>query len=468
MTEVTIKQQKGLSAIFKQLGELSRNIFHSKLKEESISFSSLWEQVWMASWDLEDWYFLIDLYIEESTGEIFGIFSCEGKLYRASIAIDSSNTAIIGELTQVKEVFEPVENSFLITNMADGGVRWFLIACSSVLNRSASIDSSLLFDNLIKRCNDTGQFPYLTYYHLDEPLKMGTTDWLARDGNLLLMSGLFDEDNEIAECMKRAYADDPEYWGASISFWASEGRMEQIAENIFVPMYTDGTFKEVSILAEEHANCLFTSMYSDRKVIQMNDEIKQQLKKLFGGNEDLLNKVVDQVDASNQLILDENLVRRSTPKIAPAEPIQEPSSPVDSSEPTPVEDAKVSASKEIEVDDDLVKTIVEQMVKHPAVLEAFKPISDLIQSMEKLQESMEEKTTALESSSSELKQNFESRLNELEKSEEKKKEEWQNDLPKNQTLKINYRPKEQEETHDDKLTRAEIADQTLQKINAKR
>ena len=95
---------------------------------------------------------------------------------------------------------------------------------------------------------------------------MGMTDWVARDGNLLLASGLFDKDSKIAECMQRAYDDNPEYWGASISFWPLDGHMEQIAEGISVPMYTDGEFEEISILAEKDANCLFTALHSKRKV----------------------------------------------------------------------------------------------------------------------------------------------------------------------------------------------------------
>lgn len=259
------KEDRGwIVEIFDSIRDISSKLFH-RLKEESVSIPNLYEQVWSKLMELPEWTWLLDLYVDESNNQIFAIVSKEGLIYRAEVTLRNDGIDL-GELIQVKEVFEPVSNKLLIRRQADGLTRWFLIASSSVLNRSASIDSSKLFDNLIKRSYDSNKFPYLTYYHLGETLKMGMTDWVARDGNLLLASGLFDKDSKIAECMQRAYDDNPEYWGASISFWPLDGHMEQIAEGISVPMYTDGEFEEISILAEKDANCLFTALHSKRKV----------------------------------------------------------------------------------------------------------------------------------------------------------------------------------------------------------
>lgn len=447
---------KGLHDLFVSLGDLAGQLFHSgKPKEESISFSSLYEQVWAATWDMDKWYWLIDLYKEDSSDAIFAVFSCEGLLYKAEITVENSKISI-GELVQVQEVFEPIKNGFLIENQKDGSSRWFLVSCSSVLNRSASIDSTQLFDNLIKRCEDSGKYPYLTYYHLGEPLKMGVTDWVARSDNLLMASGTFEKDNVIAECMKEAYEKDPSYWGASIAFWAIEGKMEQIAEGISVPMYTDGEFEEISILAEEHANCLFTSLYSNRKVTHMRDDLIEQISKLTGGNEELTSKIVSTVDSVNDTIKAEGLITREAPKVDPVTPNPE------GSVETPAESTE--SVKTVEVDEGLVNDIVKQLVSHPSIAEALKPIATLAQSLEETKKSIETRLTSLEAQENEIKNSVEGRLQKLELDDQSKQEDWEKNLPRNVPTKVVYRAKGSSvpQTQSESSTSAaEIAAQTL-------
>jgi hypothetical protein len=464
----TQEDPMGLKEIFSAIGKLGGQLFQNrKLKKESVSFSNLYEMVWTATWDLQDWFWLVDLYVEETTGELFALFAKEGLLYKAPITVETSKISI-GEIVQVQEVFNPVQNGLMIRNQADGTSRWFLISSSSVLNRSASIDSTQLFDNLVKRCQDTGKYPYLTYYHLGAPLKMGTTDWVARDGNLLLSSGTFEKDNKIAECMKEAYEKDPSYWGASIAFWPYKGQMEPIAEGISVPMYTDGEFEEISILAEEHANCLFTSLYSNGKVTHMRDDLVKQINVLTGGNKELTDKIVSAVDSTNEDIQKNGLITRQAPDIDPATPPAEtppgsttaPASPPASSEVSPTEPA---TSKVVEVDDELVKDIVQQMVKEPIVSEALKPIANLTQSIEDFKKSFETRMASLETQSSETKSSIEGRLQKLELDDKAKKEEWEKNLPRSPAVKIQYRAKAGSEL-EEKPSPAEIAAQTLEKL----
>lgn len=476
---ITKNEPMSLKEIFVSLGKLGGQLFQSsRLKKESTSFSNLYEMVWVATWELQDWYWLVDLYVEEATGELFALFAKDGLLYKALITVEVSKISI-GEIVRVQEVFNPVQNGLVIKNQVDGTSRWFLISCSSVLNRSASIDSTKLFDNLIRRCKETGEYPYLTYYHLGEPLRMGITDWVERDGNLLLSSGTFDKDNPIADCMKEAYEKDPSYWGASIAFWPYEGQMEPIADGISVPMYTDGKFEEISILAEEHANCLFTSLYSNRKVTHMRDDLIKQINVLTGGNEELTKKIVSTVDGTNDDIKKNGLITREAPVIAPATPPVEstsevvpapapaPASTPASSDVVPTEPA-TKTPPVVEVDEELVKDIVQQMVKDPLVAEAFKPVAILAQSVEDLKKSLETRLASLETQSSETKSSIEGRLQKLELDDKSKQEEWEKNLPRNLPVHVQYRAKSTSpEGTEEKPSSAEIAAQTLEHLGKK-
>lgn len=451
MNDSVSEKNKWLTDILSGLKDITGKIFH-KLKEDSISIQEVYDKIMIKLSQNEEWTWLIDLFVEDSSNRIFAVFSKEGLLYRSEIFLENSEISI-GDLIPLKEANEPISNSILINRQNDGETRWFMIASSNVLNRSASIDSSELFDNFIRRAKDSGKYPYLTYYHLGEVFRMGSTDWLAREDNLLLASGLFDKNNIISDCMQKAYVGDPEYWGASVSFWAIDGRMEQIADGISVPMYTDGELEEISILAEKDANCLFTALHSKRKVNQMRDELISQIKILTGGDEQLANELIKKVDESNGQIVANGLITRQaqseevvsedTEKSESEEPIleQEPESSEElSTEPSGV--------PELEIDEEVINSIVAQMIENPKVKETFDEVSKLREAFTLLSESVSSFTTLMNTELSSLKADsrkegdlISERLNKLELEEESKREEWMNDMPKNSKTVIKYRPR---------------------------
>jgi hypothetical protein len=477
---IAVKDKNVLRQIFEGLGSLSALIFPA-LKKESLSFSNLYEQVWAKSAEFPEWVWLIDLFIEESTKQTFALFSKEGLLYTAEIIVENSGISI-GELIRVKEVFEPISNNLLIRQQNDGTKRWFLISCSSVLNRSAAIDSTKLFDNLIKRATESSKFPYLTYYHLGDPLKMGMTDWLARDGNLLLSSGTFEKDNPIADCMQEAYEKNPEIWGASISFWPFEGHMEPIMDGVSVPMYTDGEFEEISILKEQDANCLFTALHSNRKVNKMDQKLVDQLKVLFGDNEDLLGKVVAQVDESNKTITEQGLIARQAPVItqtAPDPVVPSTTAPV-STDPAVVEptaedpavvDPPISSPEDenevpIEIDEKIVDSIVEKLSKYPNISQAASAALKAEAAVKVIQDSLGQELAELRAANAKTQETVSARLSKLELDEEKKRDEWQKDMPKNSKVVVNYRPRGNSAVDDPSGVKSmqEIAEESAAKI----
>ena len=439
--------------------------------EESVKLSAIYEQVWMAIMSIPDdsWLWLVDLYIEEETKEIFAVISREGLLYKAAIEVLSDGVSI-GELIQVKEVFEPVkESTMLIKRQSDGSVRWFLIASSNVLNRNAAIDSSQLFDSLIKDAYDNNRFPYLTFYHLDEAFKMGMTDWVAREENLLLASGLFD-DSKLGNCMIRAYEEDPSYWGSSISFWPTDGHMETVAENIDVPMYTKGYFEEISILPEKQACCLFTALKSKGKVNRMKPDLIDSIKKL-AGDDQTAEEFINNVDEVNREIVDKGLVRRETTteqsqtetdEIVPTEdgetPAEVPAAPV-----TPtVEESTNSSVPELEIDEEIIGEIVQQVVNHKTYVEAVGDIQTFEKEIKSSIENLAKDVADLRGHVMKENKILQDKLAKLGKEEEEKKQDWIKDLPRNKQSIAIVRARVQPDSPENKESLEEIAQRTVE------
>jgi cation transport regulator ChaB len=340
-------------------------------KERAISMPDVYNQVSSQLWEQEDWAWLVDVFMEESS--LFAILAIEGKLYRANISVDTStNTATLSERStwfEVMQEFMPVSQSLRIHRQADNTYRWFLLAGTTVLNRNGSIDSSELFDSMIAKCESGEPYPYLTFFHIGEKMQMGMTDYLARDGVALIASGTFD-DSKIALAMIQAYEADPEYWGSSICFWVNEYHMEEIAKDVKVPVYTDGSFVEISILPEESACALFTTLRSTKEVKRMsNPKVVEAVNKLAGGDEELANEFLSTVDEVNRKVEDEKLIHRD------AEPTPEPEpDPAPATESVPV----------LELDEAAINKVAEAMTLTPA----FVTMQETMAEMQKQLQSM--------------------------------------------------------------------------------
>jgi hypothetical protein len=152
------------------------------------------------------------------------------------------------------------KQTFFIQRTSDNRYRWFAWpACTAFINRDQEIDSMALFDNFIDRIEKTQEWPYLTFFHQGETLKMGEADFVAREGVAYLVSGLFDQSKLANETVMGLLASEPGYWGTSIRY-APIGKPYYIKNREhLVPVYSDGIHKEVSILPEFAASSIFTA-----------------------------------------------------------------------------------------------------------------------------------------------------------------------------------------------------------------
>jgi hypothetical protein len=444
-----------LRSVFVNLQGILRDLFTNLPQEQSLGLQQLYEQVWNASADSEDWMWLVDLYIDERNGSISALFAKDGKLFMSPVTIADTG-AVLGQLQEVKTEFQPIANSIRVHQGLNGEPdRWFLIASSTVLNRMGYFNSQELFDNLIKHSVDTGKYPYLTFMHLGEAMKMGMTDWVARDGNIMLASGTF-EDNEIARLMKQAWIAEPDYWGSSISFWPSAHRMLTIAEGIDIPVYTDGDFEEISTLPELDACCLMTAMVAQRKVKQgMDKRVEDALLKLAGGDAHIFEDLKAKVDGANTQIQTEGLLHQAASPADDTTPVVEPVVTASVVEPAD------RAQQELVLDESLTLKIVEQLASHPSVLQTFA-------ASEVRLAAMEQSLTEIQAKLDGFLVKTDQRLAVIETPVAQQVDETLKNLSRSQLKpKVVYRPSEQTPdpaTPAHKQSAAEIAEQTLANI----
>jgi len=273
--------------------------------------------------------------------------------------------------------------------------------------------------------------------------------------------------------MQRAYSDNPDYWGASISFWPLDGRMEKIAENVSVPMYTDGEFEEISILAEKDACCLFTALHSKERINRMKDELKAQIRLLVGEDEELANSIISQVDESNKTITENGLIRRQSEESPDPESEEvvekDPEVEEDDSEEEEEEKVEDSISTDsippvIEIDEIVVDAIADKVLQSSQLSEISDSLKSLQKEVEELGKKLASETAEIIAASKKEGDLISERLSKLEVDEEEKRENWLNDMPKSSKTVVKYRPRTQSVEAEHEASFDEIASKTLENI----
>jgi hypothetical protein len=428
------------------------------LMNRSVSVSDFYNQIASKLWNDDEetgsWSWLVDLYFDESMS-LFAIVAREGKLYKTPISFNGKDVSL-GEYTEVQMEFEPVSQSVRISRQKDNSVRVFLTAATSVLNRNGAIDSRDLFDNMIKRAVDTGKYPFATYCHLGEEFKMGVYDFIARDGNVLLASFKMD-DNEVSRAMISAYEKTPDYWGSSISFYPLEEKYLLVEQSVRVPVYVDGEFYEISILPESIACSFFTSLVTAKEERSMDERIREALRTLAGDDEELLKDFESRVDGINRTISDKGLITRTseteTPEVTPSETPVVPEVPATS-----------APTQEIFVDDTVISRISIALLQNPLF---GKFMQDINNSVEQAKTGVASAASALTEAKSSY-DDLVKRIGKLEGTEEVKRKTWTDDLPRNQSLVVSFRPRASEVSSDGvvekKAPLSDTANETLSRI----
>jgi hypothetical protein len=281
----------------------------------AIAYQQIYEQVYaglQAALGEDSYARLVDVY--DDLGQTYAIVSANGKLYRTSVAIDGSSV-VLGMMQEVEAQFAPVRTGRVaITRDGQGGTRWFAIAGSSVLNRDGEIDSKALFDSFVTHAEKTGEYPELRFFHTPS-LRMGVADYVARDGNVYIASGVLDADNVLAAAFEQALADGRGSWGCSIGFLADDYEMHEVVPDVRVPVYRRGVNREISILPEDMAASWYTTVL---EVTRMESKVKEALGVLFG-DPAKAEAFIATVDETNTDIAERGLVTRAAPATAAPE-----------------------------------------------------------------------------------------------------------------------------------------------------
>lgn len=408
--------------------------------DRAVSTQSIYEQIVKTMYDMDgegEPSRLLDVYHDD--GEMYAICVREGKLYRVNLTIDGAGVMIApyDQWLQVTEAFPIVAGvsfeseeeggdgeseegyrSLRVIRQANGRARFLAAACTAYLNRVGEIDSRALFDNFVKR----GTMPFLTFYHQGESLRMGQADYVARDGNVLIISGLFDDTplgNACADGIER----DGDYWGTSIGYRPMAQPSKLRVGDIEIDVYEDGELAELSVLPERKAAALFTNLR--KEVNRMKPDVKDALTKLVGP--DLADEFEARVDATNQRAVDDGLIARED-DTQPVEAAPENDVPEPPAAPEPQPEPQ---EREVELDEAALGVIVEKVLSH----EKFTDLATIVQSaVAKLTEMAAEASRAAEATNV--------RLAQLERSEADKKSEWLEDVPQKTNLTVTYKPRE--------------------------
>lgn len=401
--------------------------------ERAVSMPQIWEQLMAADSPTGEMGWPMDIFTDGE--QLYAVMNSDGRLYRVSLSIN-------GDMVQPGE-WEPItvqhvpaaESRCIVRQQADGKWRWLNISATAILNRVGEIDSTTLFDNMIRRFNERqGRVPRRFFHLKADIFDLGDVDFLARDGVVLVSSGLFNE-TPLAQAVVRAAKDDPGGWGDSISYLPLvEPEMAEVAPNVRIPIYLDGELREISSLPESKAAGLFTTS----AVQEVNRMASKAIIEALNGldlDDETRQGLLAQVDATNRAVETEGLIHRDN-EDAPAPP------------PTPAgaePDTPDTAAPVIEVDESVIRAAAEAVVSSPTMTDLVALVAQLEERLTKLEKQAEDGARAItevESRTAQLLVSLRARVKDLEKDEDDKRREYQADMPRRQAVRATYRPRQ--------------------------
>lgn len=439
-----MENERGLGRMLQGFQDLIVRVvsdtFGLEKHERAMSVGRLFRQVDEAMYKLDGWIWLHDLYRDDD-GSIFAIASDEGKLFSYPIAIDGDDISL-GEPTRVQETFEPVqETRTRIIRQADGSVRWLSVSCTSVLNKVGEIDSRALFDSFVEHAEETGEYPFRTFYHQGEAFQTGEADYLARDGNAYISSGVYDLDSPLAPYEIKALEEEPEYWGESIGYRATEQPSEiEVGPGVKIPVFSKGVNREISLLPKDCASAWFTHITTQQEVSRMRQIVKDAVLKLVGGDQEKADEFIALVDDTNRAIDDDDLITRDVDDSD--DDTQEPGT-------EPVGDPE----HEVIMDDETLGVITARF--NDTISSAIAPILERIGVIEEMVESVARDLKEVSTSTNSALDAVRDRIAPLEVEEDEKQKQYVADLPRKRSTKVTYRPREMQSGKTDMTSAAE-------------
>lgn len=409
--------------------------------DRAMSMSELDEKVWKEANTKYPGAWLHSTFVD-SSGEHFAILSQDGQLYKSLVMISEDDQITLEDWQMVTQEFVPTQTRTTIKRQADGKVRWFSRSATATLNRVGEIDSRQLFDSFVAYIEATGEYPIRQFYHQGEQFRTGQADFVARDGNVLITSGLYD-DTALAKAEIKAREARPDYWGESIGYDPINAEIARTKDNIEIPVYTSGILKEISTLPETEAANLFTATYQMEVNRMLTGNVREAFNQLFGSEDEAEKWLNENVESTNRSIEDTGMITRSiSDELVQAikdgnieraqELIAEDVEPV----------AEVEAQEgEVVLDDDLIEVVVSRMVDS----EPFKALSTQIGQTVAALETINANQQSLADTLATIQSDSQKRLANLERSTEAKKQEWLADLPSQPNVtRVRYQPRQEE------------------------
>ncbi len=447
--------------------------------ERTIAVGQVFHAVAQTIYEAQPQAWLNDLYVEDD-GSLSALVSMEGKLYKAPVVVTGTDVTL-GAFAEVMVEFTEVPRTRMtITRQADGKVRWFSVSCTAVLNRVGEIDSRDLFDNFLRHIEEgDADYPIRVFFHRGETFRTGQCDFVARDGNALITSGLYD-DSDLARAEIAAREKEPLYWGESIGYLPlSEPVKVRVAEGVVLPAYTDGILNEISTLPEELAASLYTANTDLKGVNRMalEGKVYEAFVKLWGDEATAKKWLEEHPDAANRSIAENGQITRvAEPPAAttvtnaapPATNAAEP--PVQTVVTPPPATTTVTPPpvvRAVEITDDELAALAEKLLALPKFAELLKTAGKTAETVQAVQSDVAAlgKTvveTATRSQAAARK--LEDRLALVERSDEDKQAQWLADLPAQAVTRVTYRPREAHAGELPEKNMAEIAAATTAKL----
>ncbi len=426
---------KRTMASIRELWEAVKRLFEPLLQEHvtgedrleekrGIPLMAVFDVVVMALAERAAWFH--DFY-QDGDG-LFAIVSEKGKLFRVPVT-ERDGTVILGDWTPLD--VSPATARTSIIRQADGRTRWLSISATSVLNKVGEIDSRALFDSFVTHATETGEYPYRCFYHQAEPLRTGLADFLARDGDVFITSGLYD-DTPLALAEIAALERDAGAWAESIHYEPTDWPVleelildvEKSASSlVVVPVFDRGRMIEISTLPRDRAAAWFTAI-NIREVNRMKEEVYTALVSLLDGDEEQAKGFAALVDGTNRQVQDEGLVTRAAGETEP-----KPDPPV---EQPPEEDV---TEREFVLDEAALDAIAGRFK------ELLAPLTAKIDTLEAaMGEEDANQSAALDEAARGLLE-LDKRLESLERTDEQKQAQWLADLPRSTRTRVTYRPR---------------------------
>lgn len=447
-------------------------------KSRAISVDSIFQQLQCAMYDgMEMWGmnsgemgYLVTVYIDN--GELYALFNKEGLLRRTLLTLGDNDVVTMGTVEDVTQQFLPTQRSKVsILRQADGDYRVFMVAATALVNKEGQIDSTLLFDDMIRRAEEYDYWPTIDFFHLgeeDESCEFGQIDWLAREGVCYLASGMLFKDHPITPFVVRGLQEEPEAWGNSIEYYPIPDSVDYLnVGNLEIPVFTQGLNTRISILPAVESCSWFTMTGLEQRA--MNTRQKEALRKLLGDEE--YKKRMGTVEEVNGTVEKGKLIFRATSTPAAEAVVTEPVAETQTETPAQENTTEIVAEvlevqPEIELDEESITAIATAVTENDGFAATISAMVDkltnLLADFAKAQTSF----AALQSAVTRM----DSRLKGLEEEEDGYVQVAQKDMPRRVTdtkLRMTYRPKLQraEEAEVEEVDDyAVIASKTLERI----